>query len=53
MRKMDLRKLTLAILSGAMLFQVPGCAEAAIYVTSLASVVTAGGVIYLVWRVID
>lgn len=53
MRKTNLRKYAFAILSGAMLFQAPGCVEAAIYTTSLASVVTAGGVVYLVWRVFD
>lgn len=47
------KRLALTMLGGAMLFQTPGCLDAAIYVTSLASVVTAGGVVYLVWRVVD
>lgn len=53
MRKMQLKKLALGLLSGAFLCQITGCAETAIYVSSLASVVTAGGVMYLVRRVID
>lgn len=53
MRMAKWRRLAFAVLSGAMLFQTPGCAEAALGITTLASVVTAGGVMYLVVRVID
>ncbi len=52
MRK-NWKKLALAMLSGAVMFQAPACAEAALAVTTLSSVVTAGGVMYLVWRVFD
>jgi hypothetical protein len=47
------KRSALALLSGMVLFQVPGCTEAALGIMTLASVVTAGGVIYLVTRVID
>lgn len=53
MRHMFWKRLTLAIASGSLLFQLPGCTEGAIYVTSLAAVVTAGSVVYLVIRVLD
>jgi hypothetical protein len=36
-----------------MLMQLPGCTEGAIYLTSLATTAAAGGVLYLVARVID
>jgi hypothetical protein len=53
MRNMQWRKVALAMLSGSILFQLPGCTEAAIYIGSVASAITAGGVLYLVRRVID
>jgi hypothetical protein len=39
--------------SGSVLFQAPSCAETAAVVTSAASVATAGGVLYLVTRIIN
>lgn len=48
-----LKKFSFAMLSGLVLFQVPACADAALAVTTLSSAVTAGGVVYLVYRVID
>ena len=53
MRSARWKRLALAMLSGAVLLQAPGCAEAAIGLTALSSIVTAGGVIYLVVRVLD
>jgi hypothetical protein len=53
MRNGQWKRLALAMCSGAFLCQVTGCAETAIYVSSLASVLTAGGVLYLVRKVID
>jgi hypothetical protein len=52
-RNLRWKKLALSMLSGSMLFQVVGCAETAAVVTSLSSVFTAGGVLYLVWRVTE
>ncbi len=53
MRNGQWKKYLLPLLSGGLLCQVPGCAEAAAGITALATSITAGGVIYLVWRVID
>lgn len=53
MRKLYWKKLALLMLGGGALFQVAGCAETAIYVQSIASAVTAGGVLYLVQQVMD
>lgn len=47
------KRFALTFLSGAILFQAPACAETALFVTTLSSVVTAGGVVYLVGRVLD
>jgi hypothetical protein len=53
MRKLEWKKLALALLSGTILFQAPGCVEMATVVTAISSALTAGGVLYLVRRVID
>ncbi len=53
MRNGQWKKWALAMFSGATMMQVPGCTETAIGILTLASVVTAGGVVYLVVRVID
>jgi len=53
MRSKIWKKLALATFGGAMLLQVPGCTETAINVTALMSTITAGGVMYLVGRVLD
>lgn len=53
MNKMQWKRLTLAMFSGGLLFQVPACAETALFVTSLSSALTAAGVLYLVNRVLD
>ena len=41
------------VASGSVMFQAPTCAETAAVVTSVATVATAGGVIYLVTQVIN
>jgi len=38
---------------GAVLLQIPACTETAIAIGSAASVVTAAGVGYIVWRVLE
>ena len=38
---------------GAALLQVPSCTDAATVVTSIASTVTAGGVIYIIARIME
>ncbi len=53
MSKLRIKRMALALLSGAILCQVPACAETALFVTSVSSVLTAGGVMYLVGRVLD
>lgn len=52
MRHMHWKKITLALLGGSILFQLPGCTETAIYISALAQTVTAGGVIYLIRKVL-
>ena len=53
MRNGQWKKLALAVLSGSILFQTTGCAEASLALTAIATSVTAGGVIYLIRKVID
>jgi hypothetical protein len=48
----DWKRLALLLGSG-LLMQTPGCTETAAGITALASAITAGGVIYLVIKVID
>lgn len=38
-------------MSGSMLFQTPSCVETAAVITSAASALSAGGIIYLVTRI--
>jgi hypothetical protein len=38
---------------GAALLQVPSCTDAATVVTGIASTITAGGVIYIIARIMD
>lgn len=38
---------------GAVLLQTPSCVETATVVTSIAQVITAGGVMYIVTRVLE
>jgi hypothetical protein len=45
--------LAIGALSGAVLFQTPTCTEQAILTTAFTSTITAGGVLYLVNRVIS
>jgi hypothetical protein len=53
MRNGQWKRLALALLSGTILFQTPGCTEAALAITTIATSVTAGGVIYLIVKVLD
>jgi hypothetical protein len=53
MRNGRLKKLALAVFSGAILFQAPGCVETAVGLSTVASLVTAGGVIYLIRKVLE
>ena len=41
------------LLGGAILLQTPACAEQAAVVTAVTSTITAGGVLYLVGRVLN
>ncbi len=49
----NLKRLALAVLSGTILLQAPGCAETAAVITAAASSVSAGGILYLLRKVID
>jgi hypothetical protein len=53
MRNWQWKRMALAVLSGTILFQTPGCAEASLGITAIATTVTAGGVIYLIRKVLD
>lgn len=53
MRTASWKRWAAVVLSGSMLFQVPGCLETAAVITSFSSVLTAGGVLYLVGRIIN
>jgi hypothetical protein len=45
--------LAVGLIGGSFLFQAPTCVDRAQIVTAVSSVVTAGGVLYLVDRVIN
>jgi hypothetical protein len=49
----NLFKWAAVIASGAMLLQAASCAETASVVTGIATTVTAGGVIYIITRIMD
>jgi len=53
MSKFPWKRTALAMLCGAVLLQTPACTETSLIVSSLANVVTAGGVVYLVTQVLD
>ena len=53
MRNGRIKRFALAVFSGAILLQVPGCAETALGLTTLGTLVTAGGVLYLIRKVVD
>lgn len=48
-----LKSLLLVSVSGAVMFQAGSCADVATGVTAVATTVTAGGVIYLIFRVLE
>jgi hypothetical protein len=45
------KQLALSMLSGGMLFQVTGCTDAALGITTIATAITAGGVIYIIQKI--
>lgn len=47
------RRLLLALSSGAVFMQVPGCTETAAVVTAVATTVSAGGLLFLINRILD
>lgn len=51
MRTRQWKRWALAALSGTILFQIPGCTDAAIGLTAIATSVTAGGVIWLIRKI--
>ncbi|MBN2448126.1 MAG: hypothetical protein JXO22_15460 [Phycisphaerae bacterium] len=53
MRKTNWKRWALALMSGAVLLQVPTCTEVATIASGWANVLTAGSVIYLVYEIID
>ncbi len=52
-RMKRLKYLTWTALGGSFLMQTPGCVDTAVFVTTASQVVTAGGVLYLVSRVLE
>lgn len=50
--KLKWKRFMLKFLSGAIMLQTSGCTDIATFTTTIASIVTAGGVIYIVTRVI-
>ena len=52
MKKMWKKLLAVGLISGAFMFQTPTCTPTAEVITAGASLVTAGGVLYLVDRVV-
>lgn len=53
MRNTTWKKLALMLLSGSVMLQIPACTQTAISVATFASLVTAGGVVYLIGRVTE
>ncbi len=53
MRKNYWHKMALVLMSGTILLQLPSCTDTAIYVSSVAQVVTAGGVLFLIRKVLS
>ncbi len=51
MRNGRYRRLALALLSGSILLQAPGCTETALGITSVATSITAGGLLYLIQKI--
>ena len=47
------RLLAIGVLGGSLLFQAPTCADQAAIITAASSAVTAGGVLYIVNRIIS
>ena len=45
--------LVVGLLSGSFLFQAPTCTQQAAWITAITSTATAGGVLYLVSRVVN
>ncbi len=53
MRPKSWKRWALAMLSGGIALQTTGCADAAVGVMTLASAVTAGGVLYIIQKIMD
>ncbi|MEP0845289.1 MAG: hypothetical protein HRF50_00550 [Phycisphaerae bacterium] len=53
MRMVRLSKWVAAIASGAVLLQTTACTEVASAITAIATTVSAGGVIYIVSRIVN
>lgn len=52
-RWMMWKRLSLALLTGSVLLQAPACGDFAAAIVTISSAVTAGGVVYLVARVMS
>ena len=53
MRNHKWKQLAIALCSGAVLFQAPGCTETAVVMTTLFTGLTTGGVFYLISRIVN
>jgi hypothetical protein len=47
------KKWAITFLTGATLLQTPSCVETSTVITAIATTVSAGGVLYIVGRIID
>ena len=47
------KRMAILVLSGSVLYQVTGCTQTAVAIGAYASLVTAGGVLYLIRKVLD
>ncbi len=53
MRKRSWKVTLLTLTSGGMMLQMTGCSDAFLGVTALSSAISAGGLIYLIARVLE
>ena len=53
MRNRDWKRLVFAMLSGGILMQTASCTDAALGITTIATAITAGGVIFIIQKIMS
>ncbi len=53
MRSEAMKKWAVLLLSGSMLLQTPGCVETAVTATAIFSAVSAGGLLFLIRKILQ